>query len=132
MKVISQPQSPSGWLVACLCAEWCDTCQVYRDTLIELAAAHPDHLFAWIDIEDDADLAGDLDIENFPTLLVMQRDRVRFYGTVLPHAGQLSRMLQALAQSDAAPKITEAGVAELALALQAAFSRGGSDRPKAP
>lgn len=132
LKIISQPQSPSDWLVACLCAEWCDTCRVYRDTLIELAGAHPGHRFAWIDIEDDAELAGDLDIEDFPTLLVMQRDQVRFYGTVLPHAGHLSRLLEALAQSDAAPKITEPGVAELARELQAALRPGGSDRPKAP
>lgn len=83
------------WIVACLCAGWCGTCSTYRVTFDQLAARHPDKLFVWIDIEDQADIVGDLDIENFPTLLIQRQDHVAFFGTVLPDAGLAQRMIQA-------------------------------------
>ncbi|CDG82249.1 thioredoxin family protein [Janthinobacterium agaricidamnosum] len=83
------------WIVACLCAGWCGTCTTYRATFEQLAARHPDKVFVWIDIEDQADVVGDLDIENFPTLLIQQQDQVAFFGTVLPDAGLAQRMIQA-------------------------------------
>lgn len=83
------------WIVACLCAGWCGTCSTYRVTFDQLAARHPDKLFVWIDIEDQADVVGDLDIENFPTLLIQRQDHVAFFGTVLPDASLAQRMIQA-------------------------------------
>ena len=83
------------WTVACLCALWCGTCGSYRATFEELAARHPDTLFVWIDIEDQADVVGDLDIDNFPTLLIQHADHVAFFGTVLPDGGLAHRMVQA-------------------------------------
>ena len=83
------------WTVACLCALWCGTCGSYRATFEELAARHPDTLFVWIDIEDQADVVGDLDIDNFPTLLIQHEDNVAFFGTVLPDGGLAHRMVQA-------------------------------------
>ncbi|MFA6068047.1 thioredoxin [Janthinobacterium lividum] len=83
------------WAVACLCALWCGTCGSYRATFEELAARHPDTLFVWIDIEDQADVVGDLDIDNFPTLLIQREDNVAFFGTVLPDGGLAHRMVQA-------------------------------------
>ena len=82
------------WTVACLCALWCGTCGTYRATFEELAARHPDAVFVWIDIEDQADVVGDLDIENFPTLLIQHEDNVAFFGTVLPDGGLAHRMVQ--------------------------------------
>lgn len=83
------------WTVACLCALWCGTCGSYRATFEELAARHPDTNFVWIDIEDQADVVGDLDIDNFPTLLIQHGDNVAFFGTVLPDGGLAHRMVQA-------------------------------------
>lgn len=85
-----------GRLVACLCAEWCGTCKSYRETFATLAAQHPDDCFVWIDIETHADHLGDVDIENFPTLLIQSitRSDIQFFGTVLPHANVVSRMLE--------------------------------------
>ena len=83
------------WIVACLCAQWCGTCTTYRATFEELAARHPDKLFVWVDIEDQAEVVGELDIENFPTLLIQQNDNVAFFGTVLPDGGLAHRMVQA-------------------------------------
>jgi thioredoxin 1 len=92
-------------LVACLCAAWCHTCTDYRATLVAVAAARPGLRFAWIDIEDDADALGDdaLDIETFPTLMLLRAGRPLFHGPLLPHAATLSRLLDALAADTLAP-----------------------------
>jgi len=77
------------WVVACLCAGWCDVCKQYRAGFEALAADFPDAQFVWIDIEDQADLVGDLDVENFPTILMQREDIVAFYGTMLPEPRQV-------------------------------------------
>jgi thiol-disulfide isomerase/thioredoxin len=85
------PNKP--WLIACLCAAWCDTCQIYRTQFDALVLKHPDKCFAWIDIEDQADLVDALDIENFPTILIEYQDNAVFFGTMLPDASQVDRLL---------------------------------------
>ncbi|QYF93616.1 thioredoxin family protein [Massilia sp. PAMC28688] len=90
-----------GWIVACLCAAWCGTCGAYRAAFEHLAARHPDKHFVWIDIEDQAEIVGDLDVDNFPTLLLQKADVVAFFGTMLPDAALAERLIQAQAgQSD--------------------------------
>ena len=86
-----------GWTVACLCAAWCGTCSTYRATFEEIAARHLDKQFVWIDIEDQADLVGDLDVENFPTLLLQRGGTVAFFGTMVPDGGVADRLVQAQA-----------------------------------
>lgn len=83
------------WVVACLCAGWCDVCKQYRSGFDALALQYPEHQFVWIDIEDQADLVGDLDVENFPTLLLQRGDVVAFYGTMMPEPRQVGRLLEA-------------------------------------
>lgn len=87
-----------SWVVACLCAAWCGTCRQYRDSFDTLAARHPDKHFVWIDIEDQADMVGDLDVENFPTLLIQRRDTVTFFGEVLPDFQLADRLIKAQAE----------------------------------
>lgn len=86
-----------GWLVVCLCAAWCGSCRDYRETFARLAREHADVRFAWVDIEDQSDALApfDLDIEDFPTLLVARGDELRFLGAVTPHAATLSRTIEA-------------------------------------
>jgi thiol-disulfide isomerase/thioredoxin len=84
--------------VLCLCAEWCGTCRTYRPGFEELAAVFPQAQFHWVDIEDQADDMGDLDVENFPTLLILRRELVLFFGTMLPHLGHLRRLIETLQQ----------------------------------
>jgi hypothetical protein len=86
------------WIVACLCAAWCGTCGGYRAAFDALAARHPDKTFVWIDIEDQADVVGDLDVDNFPTLLMQRDDTVAFFGTMLPDALLAERLVQAQAE----------------------------------
>ena len=40
-------------------------------------------------------MVGDLDVDNFPTLLIQRDDVVAFFGTVLPDAALAERLLQA-------------------------------------
>ena len=58
--------------------------------------SHPQDRFAWIDIEDEDEIVGDVDIETFPTLLVGSVDRVLFFGPILPSAELLTRLLASL------------------------------------
>jgi thioredoxin-like negative regulator of GroEL len=82
-------------IVACLCAAWCGTCSSYRTSFEELAARHPDKYFLWVDIEDHADVVGDLDVENFPTLLIQKHENVAFFGTMLPDPNVAHRLIEA-------------------------------------
>jgi thioredoxin 1 len=95
-------------LVACLCAQWCRTCDAYRDTLLGARASlqlHPDIAtrFLWVDIEDESELIGDLDIEDFPTLLLARGDAVLFFGTILPHAQTVDRLLRGAVAGELPP-----------------------------
>lgn len=86
-----------SWIIACLCAAWCDVCRQYRPGFEELALQHPDKCFIWIDVEDEADVVGDFEVDNFPTLLIQRGETVSFYGTVLPDARQAHRLILAQA-----------------------------------
>lgn len=88
---------PTPLTIACLCAEWCGTCREYRAVFQSLQNALPGHRFHWIDIEDDAELAGDVDVETFPTLLVARGSEVLFAGTVLPKEADSLRLITSVA-----------------------------------
>jgi len=83
-------------VVSCLCAEWCDTCVDYRPGFFALGAKFPGVEFRWIDIEDQADEVGDLEVENFPTIRVTRDGEVLFHGVQLPIHSHLERLLQEL------------------------------------
>jgi thioredoxin 1 len=87
---------PTEWTVICLCAEWCDTCREYRRLFEQRAARASDALHAWVDVEDDSDVLGDLAIETFPTLLVLHGHRPRFFGPVLPQIEVIDGLLRTL------------------------------------
>jgi len=94
--------APSDWTVVCLCAAWCRTCETYGPAFEQRAKEADDARHVWIDVEDDATIVGDLDIETFPTLLVLQGERPLFFGPVLPHIDVVDRTLRALRQHGAA------------------------------
>lgn len=100
--LIAQALTDDTWVIACLCAAWCDVCRQYRAGFDGLAAEFPDKQFIWVDIEDQADLIGDVDIDNFPTLLIQRGDTVAFFGTILPDVRQTARLVRSQAEKNEA------------------------------
>lgn len=84
------------FLIVGLCAAWCDTCKEFRDAFESLASTHGDWAFVWLDIEDDSDLAGDIEVDDFPTLAIFHRDRLVHFGASLPQQGSVARLLSSL------------------------------------
>ncbi len=95
-----------GLVIACYCAAWCDTCRGYRSGFEALAARMPEHVFLWIDIEENEALLDDEDVENFPTVLVQSSRGNVFYGPMLPHPEHLERLLRGV---DAQSAVVEEG-----------------------
>lgn len=87
----------SPLVVLALCADWCGTCRDFRQMLDRLARARPEIVFAWADIEDDAELVGDIDVESFPTLAVFRAGQALHYGVSLPQEGLVARTIDTLA-----------------------------------
>jgi hypothetical protein len=96
--------------VACLCAAWCRLCEGYAQVFGEVTTAlrlqHPYLQAHWIDIEDEYDLLGDLDIETFPTIVVAEPGAVRFAGTLTPQPETLRRVLGAALAQRGTPAAT--------------------------
>ena len=91
----STDSASHGWVI-CLCAEWCGVCREWREAFTQAAAAHPELRFAWVDVEDEADAMGDVDIETFPTVLMAREGKPLFYGPVLPSGTQFTRLIASL------------------------------------
>ena len=112
--------------VACLCAAWCDLCDeyapVFEQVTSELVSKGSKLRRHWIDIEDEAELVGDFDVQTFPTLVVIGPEGVRFAGPLTPQADTLRRLLRATvveAPADAHWPAIEPAVRAFAERLQA-------------
>lgn len=90
------------FLVICLCAEWCGTCRDYRAGFDALASRFPDARFCWVDIEESADDLGEVDVENFPTMLIRRNQLVLFFGAILPHQSHLKMLIEAFQEQSPA------------------------------
>ena len=99
-------------LIVCYCAEWCSTCREFRPAFEALQAMEPGLRTLWIDIEDEAERVADVDIEMFPTLLIVTDGTVRFFGAVPPHAAFV-RDLLARARRGALPPLSGESVVRL-------------------
>lgn len=89
--------APAG-AVICLCASWCGVCRDYQAIFDDVARAHPGLVFRWVDVEDEADWLGDLDIETFPTLLVSDGQTLLHAGPLVPQAAHLLQLLRRLSR----------------------------------
>lgn len=106
--------------VVCLCAAWCGVCRDYAAPFDEAGAAFGAAVaFTRLDIEDEAELLGNVDVENFPTLLIARGSQVLFFGTVTPHAQTLTRLVQGALAGELRPLADAPEVDALAQRLQA-------------
>jgi thioredoxin 1 len=96
-----EPEQATWW-VACLCAAWCGVCREWLPQFTAQARAHPHMRFAWVDVEDEDESMGDVDIETFPTLLVARGDQVLYLAPIPPLGKQFTRLLARL-QAQQAP-----------------------------
>jgi thioredoxin 1 len=105
--------------VVCLCAQWCAVCREYA-AVFERSAQALGGVWQWLDVEDQADLLGAVEVENFPTLLISHGGRVLFFGVVQPNAHTLQRLVLAAQAGNelALPALPE--IAALAQRLQGA------------
>ena len=88
--------------------------------MASMAAESPEHAFAWVDVEEDAELADDIDIETFPTLLIVEGARVLFFGPLLPGVEPLRRLMRAIDDNGAQPIAIDDETRGLALRLASA------------
>jgi thioredoxin 1 len=100
-------------VVVSFCAAWCDTCGEFRAAYERVAQARPQIAFVWLDIEDDAAIAGDVDVENFPTLAIYRGRSPLHFGVSLPHETTVGRLIDALAEGEPARTDVPDEVAEL-------------------
>lgn len=105
--------------VFCLCADWCGVCRDYAARFAQAEANHPQCRFTWIDIEDRADLVDPLEVESFPTLLLVRDGLPRFLGPITPQPETLERLLRAHLQAEPAPALADGAVRALAERLAA-------------
>ncbi|MGV0986898.1 MAG: thioredoxin [Limnohabitans sp.] len=97
--------------IACLCAQWCVICRSYESLFQQMASEEPVHAWHWIDIEDHEDDLPGIDIETFPTIVILNHaGEFCFAGTVEPRPDMLKRLVQSahtghlqLSASDAEP-----------------------------
>jgi thioredoxin-like negative regulator of GroEL len=89
----------------CLCAAWCRLCDAYApvfgDVARRLHEEWPELAVRWIDIEDEADLIGDLEVETFPTIVLLRGTQLVHFGPLPPQPEVLERVVRAaLTSSD--------------------------------
>jgi thioredoxin 1 len=113
--------------VVCFCARWCGVCRDYV-ALFEQAAVQfgADAEFRQVDIEDEAELLGNVDVEDFPTLLIARADRALFFGTVTPHAQTLARLVRAALADELPPPPADPAIDALARRVSAWCRRGAA------
>lgn len=100
----TDPVTDPRLFVACLCAQWCGTCNDYAPLFKQLQQDYPQACFLWVDIEDEADLVDPVEVENFPTILIATHTKARFFGTVTPHIETLRRLIDSHAAESGSGK----------------------------
>lgn len=121
MNQVPSPPAAPPMLVACFCARWCGLCSEYRAVFDSAQAEHAGRAdFIWVDIEDDEDLLGPVDVDDFPTLLLAGRQGPVFHGPLTPQPARLARLLQSAFAGDLRP-LADEGIAALAGRVRAAI-----------
>jgi thioredoxin reductase (NADPH) len=75
-------------------------------------------MFVWLDIEDDSDICGDVDVENFPTLAIFHGDQLLHFGVSLPQEGNMARLIAQYARHGAPAVAPTAALTRMASQLR--------------
>lgn len=98
---MTPPMATPNLRIFCLCAQWCVICREFEPAFQRLATDHPEHRWQSLDIEDHEALLADIDIENFPTVVILNSaQQVCFAGTIEPRIDSLQRLVQAAQAGD--------------------------------
>ena len=90
--------------VYCLCAAWCRTCDSYKKVFEDFGRDNAERAnLVWVDIEDSNEAMEDVEVENFPSLLIAKAQEVYFFGPVVPYTPVLSRLVEQYSGSEAKP-----------------------------
>ncbi len=114
-----------GLLVVCLCAAWCYICNDFQPVLARIAQADAANRYLWLDVEDDAELADDIEVENFPTFAVFRGGEALFFGVRRAREAAVARMVGALTDPGARAVGVPEPVARLPRALAARVRTAG-------
>ena len=112
----------SPLVVVALCAAWCDTCNEFRASFERLAAARPHIVFVWLDIEDDSDVCGDIEVENFPTLAIYRGDALLHFGISLPLQNTITRLVDEMSNRTPIGTDAPSAVANLPRTLRGRYA----------
>ena len=82
-------------MVVVLCAAWCRTCGEFREAFSRIERDLPAAAFVWLDIEDEAEVVGDIDVESFPTVAIYRGGRAVHFGVSLPQEFVVRRIIEA-------------------------------------
>lgn len=96
-------RSAAAIRVVCLCASWCGVCRDFVAQYQATMSATPDVVFDWYDVEDDVDKLGDVEVENFPCILIGVRGKPVFFGPITPHRSTLQRLIQHASELEPLP-----------------------------
>lgn len=95
-------------LVIVCCAQWCGVCREFKQPLQDLASRVPQHQFIWIDVEDTDLWEDEIDIENFPTVLVVDQGGQQYFcGPIEPHIRALQKLVESFQEGAAAKPIQQ-------------------------
>jgi thioredoxin 1 len=82
-----------------LCAEWCGVCRDLKGMFEELSAIQPSVHWTWVDVEDHSEIFDDLELDTFPSLLVMLNKRPWFFGSIEPRKEVVLRIVTKISES---------------------------------
>ncbi len=82
--------------VAFLCADWCHVCTGFAPVFARLREGRPGDRLEWVDIEDEAEALGALEVEDFPTVAVFAGGELLHLGAVRAEEAAVIRLLSAL------------------------------------
>ena len=115
----SAPSTSPGLLVACLCADWCYICCEYRAVFESLRGEFGARVdLVWVDIEDDEESLGDVDVADFPTFLIARGDAVVHFGPLMPRREAALRTVQRALHGESSA-IADARLEQLAQRIRA-------------